>query len=136
MKASQKRFSRLAVAASVAALSLSAAADTRFWSDANGDTASFNAVDSWDPAPSAMSDVASDTLVLNKGVDKIATVGNGDNVSVGTLYVGWGTLDGTSMGAANDKGGRLDVTGGLLSVTDYFRLGGGYSDYSNNVVNE
>lgn len=33
MEASQKRFSRLAVAASVAALSLSAAADTRFWSD-------------------------------------------------------------------------------------------------------
>ena len=135
MKASKKRFSRLAVAASVAALSLSAAADTRFWSDANGDTASFNAVDSWDPAPSAMSDVASDTLVLNKGVDKIATVGNGDNVSVGTLYVGWGTLDGTSMGAANDKGGRLDVTGGLLSVTNTFRLGGPYSDNSNNVVN-
>ncbi len=135
MKASKKRFSRLAVAASVAALSLSAAADTRFWSDANGDTASFNAVDSWDPAPSAMSDVASDTLVLNKGVDKIATVGNGDNVSVGTLYVGWGTLDGSSMSASKDKGGRLDVTGGLLSVTDYFRLGGGYSDNSNNVVN-
>ena len=135
MKASKKRFSRLAVAASVAALSLSAAADTRFWSDANGDTASFNAVDSWDPAPSAMSDVASDTLVLNKGVDKTATVGPGDEVSVKTLYVGWGTTNGTDMAAKYDRGGRLDVTGGTLSVTDHFRLGGGYSDKSNNVVN-
>ena len=72
----------LAVAASAAALSLSATAETRFWADSNGDTASFNAVDSWDPAPADMSEVASDTLALNKGVDKIAEVKDGDNVSV------------------------------------------------------
>ncbi len=127
--------SRLVVAATVAALSLSVAADTRYWADTNGDTASFNAVDSWDPAPTAMSDVEADTLVLNKGVDKIAQVGTGDNVTVATLYVGWGTTNGTDMAESWDKGGRLDVTGGLLTVTNCFRLGGGYSDKSNNVVN-
>ena len=127
--------SRFAAAVSAAAFALSATADTRYWADSNADTASFNAVDSWDPAPAAMSDVASDTLVLNKGVDKTATVGNGDNVSVGTLYIGWGTTNGTDMAASLDKGGRLDVTGGQLTVTDYFRLGGSSSDNSNNVVN-
>lgn len=127
--------SRLAVAASIAALSLSATADTRFWADSNGDTASFNAVDSWDPAPADMSEVASDTLALNKGVDKIAEVKDGDNVSVKTLYVGWGTTNGTNMATSLDKGGRLDVSGGSLTVTDSFRLGGGYSDNCSNVVN-
>ena len=125
----------LAVAAYAAAISLSATAETRFWADSNGDTASFNAVDSWDPAPADMADVAEDTLALNKGFDKIATVGNGDNVSVKTLYVGWGTTNGTNMATSLDKGGRLDVSGGSLTVTDTFRLGGGYSDNSNNVVN-
>ena len=72
---------------------------------------------------------------LNKGVDKIAEVKDGDNVSVKTLYVGWGTTNGTNMATSLDKGGRLDVSGGSLTVTDTFRLGGGYSDNCSNVVN-
>lgn len=129
--------SKLAVAASASALTLSATAETRYWADSNGDTASFNAVDSWDPAPSAMSEVASDTLALNKGVDKIAEVKDGDNVSVDTLYIGWGTngVEGVEKSAEYDHGGRLDVKGGLLNVTGSFNLGGAFSDNANNVVN-
>ena len=109
--------------------------DTRYWVDSNGAEASFGARESWDPKPKTLDGLALDTLVLNKGVDKTATIGPGDEVSVKTLYVGWGTTNGTDMAAKYDRGGRLDVTGGTLSVTDYFRLGGGYSDHSNNVVN-
>ena len=109
--------------------------DTRYWADSNGAEASFGARESWDPKPKTLDGLALDTLVLNKGVDKTATIGPGDEVSVKTLYVGWGTTNGTDMAAKYDRGGRLDVTGGTLSVTDYFRLGGGYSDKSNNVVN-
>ena len=109
---------------------------TRYWADSNGAEASFGAIESWDPKPKTIEGLALDKLVLNKGVDKVATIGPDDDVSVKTLYVGWGTLDdGANMSAKYDKGGRLDVTGGLLTVTDYFRLGGGYSDRSNNVVN-
>lgn len=109
--------------------------DTRYWADSNGLEAQFNARESWDPMPKTLEGLALDTLVLNKGVEKTATIGPGDEVSVKTLYVGWGTTNGTDMAASYDKGGRLDVTGGKLSVTDHFRLGGGYSDKSNNVVN-
>ncbi len=109
--------------------------DTRYWADSNGAEASFGARESWDPKPKTLDGIALDTLVLNKGVDKTATIGPGDEVSVKTLYVGWGTTNGTDMAAKYDRGGRLDVTGGKLSVTDYFRFGGGYSDKSNNVVN-
>ena len=63
--------SRLAVAASIAAISLSATAETHFWADSNGDTASFNAVDSWDPAPADMSEVASDTLPSTKALTRL-----------------------------------------------------------------
>ena len=129
------RSAKFAVGFAAATLASTAFADVRFWADENGATAPFNAAASWDPAPASMDDVVEDTLALNKGVDKIATVGNGDNVSVGTLYVGWGTTNGTDMAAKHDFGGRLDVTGGTLNVTEYFRLGGGYSDHSNNVVN-
>ena len=108
---------------------------TRYWADSNGAEAPFNARESWDPMPKALEGLSLDTLVLNKGVDKTATIGPGDEVSVKTLYVGWGTTNGTDMAAKYDRGGRLDVTGGTLSVTDHFRLGGGYSDKSNNVVN-
>lgn len=109
--------------------------DTRYWADSNGAEAPFNARESWDPMPKALEGLSLDTLVLNKGVDKTATIGPGDEVSVKALYVGWGTTNGTDMAAKYDRGGRLDVTGGTLSVTDHFRLGGGYSDKSNNVVN-
>ena len=109
--------------------------DTRYWADSNGSEAQFNARESWDPMPKTLEGLALDTLVLNGGADKTATIGPGDEVSVKTLYVGWGTTNGTDMAASYDKGGRLDVTGGTLSVTDHFRLGGGYSDKSNNVVN-
>ena len=103
----------------------------RFWADENGDSEQFNRVESWDPEPESMANVAIDTLVLNKGVDKIATFGDGDSVTASNVYVGYGP----NSSSDNDKGGRLDVTGGTLTVTNYFRLGNEYSDYSNNVVN-
>lgn len=98
---------------------------TRYWADGNGESEKFNRVESWDPAPSSMSDVEIDTLVLNKGVDKVATFEAGDSVSVANLYVGRG---------ANNPGGRLDVSGGNLSVTNDFIVGADASSVSN-VVN-
>ncbi|MBE6382617.1 MAG: tyrosine-protein phosphatase [Lentisphaerae bacterium] len=98
---------------------------TRYWADGNGESEKFNRVESWDPAPSSMSDVEIDTLVLNKGVDKVATFEVGDSVSAANLYVGRG---------ANNPGGRLDVSGGNLSVTNDFIVGADASSVSN-VVN-
>ena len=129
------RSAKFAAGLAAATLASTTFADVRFWADENGDTALFNSAASWDPAPASMDDVAEDTLALNKGVDKIATVGNGDSVSVGTLYVGWGTTNGTDMAAKYDFGGRLDVTGGTLNVTNIFWIGGSYSDNNSNVVN-
>ena len=129
------RSAKFAVGIAAAALTSTAFADVRFWADGNGDTASFNDAASWDPEPASMADVAEDTLALNKGVDKIATIGNDDNVSVSTLYVGWGTTNGTDMAAKYDFGGRLDVEGGLLNVTNIFWIGGSFSDNNSNVVN-
>ena len=107
----------------------------RYWSDENGDEARFADGQSWFPAPES-SLQAGDLLVLNKGVDKVAKMEYGDAVTVSKLYVGWGTLDaGATMSAADDKGGRLDMTGGTLNVADEFYIGAGYSDKSNNVVN-
>lgn len=117
--------SRLAVAVSAAALSLSATAETRCWADSNGASEKLNRAESWDPAPSSMSDVEIDTLVLNKGVEKIATFEVGDSVTAANLYVGRG---------ANNPGGRLDVSGGNLSVTNDFIVGADASSVSN-VVN-
>ena len=106
--------SRLAVAASIAALSLSATAETRFWADSNGASEKFNRAESWDPAPGSMESTAGDTFVLNKGEDKIAVVEGGDDVTVGKLCVGQGE---------NNRGGRLDVTGGSLNVAGDFIVG-------------
>ena len=107
----------------------------RYWSDENGDEARFADGQSWIPAPESVLQ-AKDLLVLNKGVDKVAKMEYGDAVTVSKLYVGWGTLDaGATMSAADDKGGRLDMTGGTLNVADEFYIGAGYSDKSNNVVN-
>lgn len=124
-QSSSSILSRLAVAASIAALSLSATAETRFWADSNGASEKLNRAESWDPAPSSMSDVEIDTLVLNKGVEKIATFEVGDSVTAANLYVGRG---------ANNPGGRLDVSGGNLSVTNDFIVGADASSVSN-VVN-
>ncbi len=107
----------------------------RYWSDENGDEARFADGQSWIPAPESGLQ-ADDLLVLNKGVDKVAKMEYGDAVTVSKLYVGWGTLDaGANMSAADDKGGRLDMTGGTLNVADEFYIGAGFSDKSNNVVN-
>ena len=107
----------------------------RYWSDENGDEARFADGQSWFPAPESGLQ-ADDLLVLNKGVDKVAKMEYGDAVTVSKLYVGWGTLDGgATMSAADDKGGRLDMTGGTLNVTDEFYIGAAFSDNSNNVVN-
>ena len=99
--------------------------DKRYWADSNGASEKFNRVESWDPTPGSMSEVAQDTFVLNKGVEKIATFEAGDSVSVANLYVGRGD---------DNLGGRLDVSGGYLTVTNDFIVGADASSVSN-VVN-
>ena len=88
--------------------------DKRYWADSNGASEKFNRAESWDPAPGSMESTAGDTFVLNKGEDKIAVVEGGDDVTVGKLCVGQGE---------NNRGGRLDVTGGSLNVAEDFIVG-------------
>ncbi len=107
--------------------------EPRYWADSNGASESFTRAESWDPPPDGEFDPA-DTLVLNKGLDKVATMSEG-SVAADTLYVGWGTLDGgKTTNTSHDHGGRLDVTGGLLVLTNYLNVGGYRSAYSN-IVN-
>ena len=99
---------------------------TRYWADANGSSEKFNRAESWEPTPDSMSEVVVDTLVLNKGTDKVATFEAGDAVSTSSLYIGEGD---------ENLGGRLDVSGGTLTVTNYFRMGVEGSAPATNVVN-
>ena len=104
-----------------------------YWASANGATESFTRAESWDPVPES-DFVPSDVLVLNKGNDKTAVLSDG-SITVDTFYVGWGSLDGgRTSSTSNDHGGRLDITGGSLNVTNFFYLGGYRSAYSN-IVN-
>lgn len=106
--------------------SVDSAPKTRFWSDANGVSEKFNRAESWDAAPGSMSEVVVDTLVLNKGTDKVATFETGDVVSTSSLYIGEG--DG-------NLGGRLEISGGTLTVTNYFRMGVDGAAPATNIVN-
>ena len=104
-----------------------------YWADTNGVSESFTRAASWEPAPEGTF-APSDTLVLNKGYDKVALFSEGD-ATAAALYVGWGTYDGgRSFSTSRDLGGRLDVTGGTLAITNYLYIGGYSSPYSN-VVN-
>ena len=104
-----------------------------YWANTNGVTESFTRAASWDPAPDGTF-APSDTLVLNKGYDKVALFSEG-SAEARALYVGWGTYDGgRSFNASRDLGGRLDVTGGTLAISNYLYVGGYASAYSN-VVN-
>ncbi len=100
--------------AGIAAASFAAAsiAETRYWAS-EAESASFNAVESWEPAPASMDEVANDTLILNKGTDKVAVLESGDDVTVANLTVGKG-----SNGA-----GRFDMAGGKLTVSDKISIG-------------
>ena len=99
---------------------------TRYWADTNGEREKFSRPASWDPAPDSMAKAAEDTFVMNKGVEKIAVCEAGDAVSVCNLYIGEG---------AGNLGGRLDITGGTLTVTNYFRMGVDGSAAADSVVN-
>ena len=104
-----------------------------YWASANGATQSFTRAESWDPVPEG-DFVPSDVLVLNKGNDKTALLSDG-SITVDTFYVGWGSLDGgRTSSTSNDRGGRLDMTGGSLTVTNILYIGGYRSAYSN-IVN-
>ena len=104
-----------------------------YWADTNGVTESFTRAASWDPAPDGTFD-PSDTLVLNKGNGKVALFSEGE-ATAAALYVGWGTYDGgRSFNTSRCLGGRLDVTGGTLAITNLLCIGGYSSAYSN-VVN-
>ena len=104
-----------------------------YWAGTNGVVESFTRGASWDPAPDGTFD-PSDTLVLNKGNGKVALFSEGD-ATAAALYVGWGTYDGgRSFNTSRCLGGRLDVTGGTLAITNLLCIGGYSSAYSN-VVN-
>ena len=104
-----------------------------YWADTNGVVESFTRAASWTPAPEGTF-APTDTLVLNKGYDKVALFSEGD-ATAAALYVGWGTYDGgRNFSSTRDLGGRLDVTGGTLTITNYLYIGGYSSPYSN-VVN-
>ena len=104
-----------------------------YWADTNGVCESFTRAASWDPAPEGTF-APTDTLVLNKGYDKVALFSEGD-ATAAALYVGWGTYDGgRSFSTSRCLGGRLDVTGGTLAITNYLFIGGYSSPYSN-IVN-
>ena len=105
-----------------------------YWSSSNGDSESFMRAESWNPALEGGVFDQDATLVLNAGNNKTALLSEG-SASVQTLYVGWGSLDGgRSSSTSNDHGGRLDVTGGTLNVTNILYIGGYRSPYSN-IVN-
>ena len=99
-----------------------------YWADANASSEKFNRAESWDPEPESMGNVAQDTFVLNKGADKVATFASGDSVTAANVYIGY-------AGDFEDKGGRIDVSGGTLTATNYLFLGNTGSTSSNNYLN-
>lgn len=108
----------------------------RYWAADEGG-AKLNDAEAWDPqgVPGA-----EDTLGVTIGTNKPARVEAGDELTVNNLYVGWGqkyNADGThvSDNAANDLGGRLDVSGGVLNVTNRLTVGGGWADNNDAVMN-
>ena len=105
--------SRLAVAASIAALSLSATAETRYWTVTSGESAQFGDTASWDPAPDSMSDVGGDTFIINKGTNNVALLASSDDITVDKLFLGEG---------ANGSG-RLDIPAGKLTSTHDVSVG-------------
>lgn len=111
--------------AGIAAASFAAAsiAETRYWAS-EAESASFNAVESWEPAPASMDEVANDTLVLNKGTDKVAVLESGDDFTVKEFYLG---KDGV--------GGRLNVPAGKLTVSGSVSVGYSNCADTENIVN-
>ncbi len=121
----------------------------RFWSDRNGEFANFVDKTSWTPEPVAAIHPG-DTLVMNNAFKfdepveggqgegfemRVAKFGTGDNLTVANVTIGWGTIDGTAMDAAYDFGGRLDIDGGQLNVTDTLWVGNGYCDNYSTYLN-
>jgi len=128
--------SAIAMCAPICALTLCADPVWRYWAAGEGG-ANFGDSIAWDPqgAPGA-----EDTIGITAGTNKPARVEMGDELTVNNLYVGWGRkydADGThiSDSAANDLGGRLDVSGGILNVLSRLTVGGGWADNNDAVMN-
>ena len=128
--------SSIAMCAPICALTLCADPVWRYWA-AGDDGAKLNDAEAWDPqgVPGA-----EDTLGVTIGTNKPARVEAGDDLTVNNLYVGWGRkydADGTHISddAANDLGGRLDVSGGILNVLSSLTVGGGWADNNDAVMN-
>ena len=104
------------------------------WEGPSGASESFFRADAWNPALDDGVFEPDDVLVLNRGNDKVALLSEG-SATVQTLYVGWGSNDGgKTTSTSTDHGGRLDMTGGTLNVTNILYIGGYRSVYSN-IVN-
>ena len=126
----------IAMCAPICALTLCADPVWRYWA-AGDDGAKLNDAKAWNPngVPGA-----EDTLGVTIGTNKPARVEAGDDLTVNNLYVGWGrkyNADGTHISddAANDLGGRLDVSGGILNVLSSLTVGGGWADNNDAVMN-
>ena len=126
----------IAMCAPICALTLCADPVWRYWA-AGDDGAKLNDAKAWNPngVPGA-----EDTLGVTIGTNKPARVEAGDDLTVNNLYVGWGRkydANGThiSDNAANDLGGRLDVSGGILNVLSSLTVGGGWADNNDAVMN-
>ena len=126
----------IAMCAPICALTLCADPVWRYWA-AGDDGAKLNDAKAWNPngVPGA-----EDTLGVTIGTNKPARVEAGDDLTVNNLYVGWGRkydADGTHISddAANDLGGRLDVSGGILNVLSSLTVGGGWADNNDAVMN-
>ena len=122
--------------APICALTLYADPVWRYWA-ANEGGAKLNDAEAWDPQGTPG---AEDTLGIAAGTNKPARVETGDELTVNNLYVGWGQKydangNHISNDAANDLGGRLDVSGGVLNVTNRLTVGGSYADNHDAVMN-
>ncbi len=132
----KRMLSLVAAFAFAGGLALRADPAYRYWNAGEGG-ANFGDSTAWDPqgAPGA-----EDTLGIAAGTNKPARVETGDELTVNNLYLGWGQkydADGThiSDSAANDLGGRHDVSGGVLNVTNRLTVGGGWADNNDAVMN-
>ena len=128
--------SAIAMCAPICALTLCADPVWRYWAADEGG-ANFGVSTAWNPQGTPGTE---DTLGINVGTNKPARVEAGDDLAVNNLYVGWGRkydADGTHISddAANDLGGRLDVSGGILNVLSSLTVGGGWADSHDAVMN-